>query len=132
MKPDPRVRVLVTMRSLVFLTLVACGGTKPKQEPMSGSGSAEPVVVDARPELVKRRDGACEKLRPRLVQCAVDDTKAEFDAEAGNVLLGRRATPDAVAQALRYLIEAELVTGQMIAVDGGQHLAWRTPDIAGD
>ena len=80
MKPDPRVRVLVTMRSLVFLTLVACGGTKPKQEPMSGSGSAEPVVVDTRPELVKRRDGACEKLRPRLVQCAVDDTKAEFDA----------------------------------------------------
>jgi hypothetical protein len=24
------------------------------------------------------------------------------------------------------------VTGQMIAVDGGQHLAWRTPDVVGD
>ena len=23
------------------------------------------------------------------------------------------------------------VTGQMIAVDGGQHLAWETPDVAG-
>jgi hypothetical protein len=28
-----------------------------------------------------------------------------------------------------WLIDAGLVTGQMIAVDGGQHLAWRTPDI---
>jgi NAD(P)-dependent dehydrogenase (short-subunit alcohol dehydrogenase family) len=58
-------------------------------------------------------------------------TAAEFAAEARNVPLERRATPEAVAQALRYLIEAELVTGQMIAVDGGQHLAWRTPDIVG-
>ena len=30
----------------------------------------------------------------------------------------------------RYLIDAPSVTGQMIAVDGGQHLAWLTPDIA--
>ena len=59
-------------------------------------------------------------------------TEADFAAEADNVLLRRRATPEAVAQALRYLIEAELVTGQMIAVDGGQHLAWLTPDIVGE
>jgi hypothetical protein len=30
---------------------------------------------------------------------------------------------------VRWLVDAELVTGQMIAVDGGQHLAWKTPDI---
>ena len=35
-------------------------------------------------------------------------------------------------QALAYLIDAPSVTGQMIAVDGGQHLAWRTPDVVGD
>ncbi len=35
----------------------------------------------------------------------------------------------AEAAAVRWLVEADLVTGQMIAVDGGQHLAWRTPDI---
>jgi hypothetical protein len=28
-----------------------------------------------------------------------------------------------------YLARARSVTGQMLAVDGGQHLAWRTPDI---
>src|SRR5690606_33495027 len=32
---------------------------------------------------------------------------------------------------IRYLWEARSVTGQMIAIDGGQHLAWRTPDVDG-
>ena len=39
------------------------------------------------------------------------------------------AVPEAVAEAVRWLVEADLVTGQMIAVDSGQHLAWKTPDI---
>lgn len=59
-------------------------------------------------------------------------TEAEFDAEAANTPLQRRATPEDIAAALRYLIDAKTVTGQMIAVDGGQHLAWRTPDIVGE
>jgi hypothetical protein len=28
-----------------------------------------------------------------------------------------------------YLVDAASTTGQMITVDGGQHLAWRTPDV---
>jgi enoyl-[acyl-carrier-protein] reductase (NADH) len=32
---------------------------------------------------------------------------------------------------VRYLLSASAVTGQMIAVDGGQHLIWRTPDVSG-
>jgi hypothetical protein len=28
-----------------------------------------------------------------------------------------------------FLVNARSVTGQMIAVDGGQHLAWKTPDV---
>ena len=56
---------------------------------------------------------------------------AEFAAEAKHILLQRRTTPEEIAQALAYLIEASAVTGQMIAVDGGQHLAWRTPDVIG-
>jgi NAD(P)-dependent dehydrogenase (short-subunit alcohol dehydrogenase family) len=55
----------------------------------------------------------------------------EFAAEAEHILLQRRTTPEEIAQALAYLIEATAVTGQMIAVDGGQHLAWRTPDVIG-
>ncbi len=60
---------------------------------------------------------------------SVHQTPGEFEAEAAGVLLQRRATPDEVAAALRYLIDATSVTGQMIAVDGGQHLGWETPDI---
>ena len=31
---------------------------------------------------------------------------------------------------IRYFLENRSVTGQMICLDGGQHLAWLTPDIA--
>lgn len=44
-------------------------------------------------------------------------------------VLGRGATPQDIADALIYLIGARSVTGQMIAVDGGQHLTWQTPDV---
>lgn len=48
-----------------------------------------------------------------------------FAEEAAATLMGRPVPPTEVAQALRYLIDASAVTGQMIAVDSGQHLAWR-------
>lgn len=53
----------------------------------------------------------------------------DFAAEAARTPLQRAVTPDEVAQAVRYLIDARSVTGQIIAVDGGQHLDWRTPDV---
>ncbi len=55
-----------------------------------------------------------------------------FAQEAAGVLLERRVEPDDLAGALRYLVGARAVTGQMIAVDAGQHLGWRTPDVADD
>lgn len=63
---------------------------------------------------------------------SIHQTPEDFAAEAHNVLLQRRSSPADIAGAARYLIDARQVTGQMIAVDGGQHLAWRTPDVAGD
>ena len=62
---------------------------------------------------------------------SVHQAPGEFEAEAAGTLLRRHATPDEIAAALRYLIDATSVTGQMIAVDAGQHLGWRTPDIIG-
>ena len=56
-------------------------------------------------------------------------TEAEFAAEAAGTLLQRPGSPEAVAAAVLWLVGADMVTGQMIAVDGGQHLAWQTPDI---
>jgi len=60
---------------------------------------------------------------------SIHQSQAAFDAETGAVILGHGATPEEIGEALAYLIDAPSVTGQMIAVDGGQHLSWRTPDI---
>ena len=68
---------------------------------------------------------------PGPTLASVHQAPGEFEAEAAGTLLQRHATPDEIAAALRYLIDAGSVTGQMIAVDAGQHLGWRTPDIIG-
>ena len=54
---------------------------------------------------------------------SVHQDEAEFAREAASTLLGRPVPPGDIAAALRYLIDATSVTGQMIAVDAGQHLA---------
>jgi NAD(P)-dependent dehydrogenase (short-subunit alcohol dehydrogenase family) len=59
---------------------------------------------------------------PGPVLASIHQTAAEFAAEAAGTPLQHPASPEEVAQALRYLIDASSVTGQMIAVDGGQHL----------
>ena len=51
--------------------------------------------------------------------------QAAFDVEVSATLMQRPVSPSEIAAALRYLIDASSVTGQMIAVDAGQHLAWR-------
>jgi NAD(P)-dependent dehydrogenase (short-subunit alcohol dehydrogenase family) len=56
---------------------------------------------------------------------------AAFALQASALLLGRGPTPEDVASAVAYLASAKTVTGVTIAVDGGQHLAWQTPDADG-
>ncbi len=55
-------------------------------------------------------------------------SEAEFARQAAVLPLGRGPAPDDIAAAVVYLAKAEAVTGVTIAVDGGQHLAWRTAD----
>ena len=52
----------------------------------------------------------------------------EFAAEKRATLTQEGSSPDEIVKALRYLVSASSVTGQMIASDGGQHLMWQTPD----
>ena len=54
---------------------------------------------------------------------------ADFARQRDATVLGHGAEPQDVCDAVRYLLEASAVTGQMIAVDGGQHLIWQTPDV---
>jgi NAD(P)-dependent dehydrogenase (short-subunit alcohol dehydrogenase family) len=60
---------------------------------------------------------------PSLRQSAAD-----FARQAGSLPLQRGPSPEDIAAAVVYLARATSVTGVTIPVDGGQHLAWRTPD----
>jgi len=72
-------------------------------------------------------------IAPGPTLSSIHQSADDFVAEAAATPLGHGATPDEIGQALTYLIDARSVTGQVIAVDGGQHLAWRTPDfLAGE
>ncbi|RMC37472.1 SDR family oxidoreductase [Paracoccus alkanivorans] len=54
-----------------------------------------------------------------------------FAAQRAATILQRGADPGDVTGALAYFLDSKAVTGQLICVDGGQHLGWRTPDIQG-
>ena len=54
-----------------------------------------------------------------------------FAAQRAATVLGRGADPAGITAALGFFLDSPAVTGQMIAVDGGQHLAWKTPDVLG-
>ncbi|PTQ73497.1 SDR family oxidoreductase [Celeribacter persicus] len=55
----------------------------------------------------------------------------DFVEQRRSTLLERGGDPSDVTAALAYLITAPAVTGQLICPDGGQHLAWQTPDVQG-
>lgn len=56
---------------------------------------------------------------------------ADFGAVVDTLLLKRGPALREFGATIRYLWEARSITGQMIAIDGGQHLAWQTPDATG-
>jgi NAD(P)-dependent dehydrogenase (short-subunit alcohol dehydrogenase family) len=58
-------------------------------------------------------------------------TAEQFQAQRAATVLGRGADPTDITAALGYFIDAQTVTGQLLCVDGGQHLGWQTPDILG-
>ena len=66
---------------------------------------------------------------PTLQGARQSDT--HFARQRAATVLGRGADSSGICDALRYLLSARAVTGQLICVDGGQHLAWQTPDVLG-
>jgi NAD(P)-dependent dehydrogenase (short-subunit alcohol dehydrogenase family) len=51
----------------------------------------------------------------------------QFVRQCAMMPLGRGTNPDEIAAALRFILNAPAMTGQMIALDGGQHLGWAQP-----
>ncbi|MFN3609673.1 MAG: SDR family oxidoreductase [Hyphomonas sp.] len=67
-------------------------------------------------------------IAPGPTLASVHQSPEQFAAERAATLTGEGSSPDEIVNALRYLVSASSVTGQMIASDGGQHLMWQTPD----
>ncbi|GBQ54363.1 SDR family oxidoreductase [Acidomonas methanolica] len=63
---------------------------------------------------------------PGPVLPATGQSEAEFAAMCARTPLGIGASPDEVARAALALLLLPSVTGQMLALDGGQHLNWRS------
>jgi NAD(P)-dependent dehydrogenase (short-subunit alcohol dehydrogenase family) len=61
----------------------------------------------------------------------IRQSEEDFAKQSSATILGHGAQPEDIVRAASYLLDSEAVTGQMIAVDGGQHLSWRTPDVEG-
>src|SRR5690606_8704885 len=57
--------------------------------------------------------------------------ESDFTQQVEALLLKKGPDLAEFGETIRYLWQAHSVTGQMIALDGGQHLAWQTPDVAG-
>lgn len=83
---------------------------------------------------------AAQALAPRVRVNAIgpgptlqshNQTADQFRRQRAATPLGRGANEADITAALGYFLTAPAVTGQLICVDGGQHLAWQTPDVVG-
>jgi NAD(P)-dependent dehydrogenase (short-subunit alcohol dehydrogenase family) len=59
---------------------------------------------------------------PGPVLRSIHQTDDDFERESRSTLLGRGASTDEIAAAVRFILATPSLTGQMIALDGGQHL----------
>ena len=58
-------------------------------------------------------------------------SKEHFEKQRASTILERGANPSDILAALGYFMDAPAVTGQLLCIDGGQHLCWKTPDVLG-
>lgn len=58
-------------------------------------------------------------------------SETHFAKQRAATILGRGANVSDITAALDYFLMSPAITGQLLCVDGGQHLAWETPDVIG-
>ncbi len=56
-------------------------------------------------------------------------SEEHFRSQRSATPLRRGASRDEIVAAMNFLLDSPSVTGQLICPDGGQHLAWQTPNI---
>ena len=66
---------------------------------------------------------------PGPVMASIHQDVDTFAAEAAHVPLQRGPDLAEITRTVQFMIATPSLTGQMVALDGGQHLAWQTPDV---
>ncbi|MEO0386888.1 MAG: SDR family oxidoreductase [Pseudomonadota bacterium] len=56
---------------------------------------------------------------------------AHFKDQRANTVLGRGSDPADITRAVEFILDCPALTGQLLCIDGGQHLGWQTPDVLG-
>ena len=56
-------------------------------------------------------------------------SEKHFRKQWKSLILKEKVEPKNICETVKYFINNDSVTGQIISVDGGQSLAWQTPDI---
>lgn len=54
-----------------------------------------------------------------------------FARQRAACILERGVNPEDIVSAMRFILTCKVFTGQMLAIDSGQHLGWHSPDIIG-
>ena len=56
-------------------------------------------------------------------------SQEDFDMQCAQMPLGIGTNPEEIARTVQFILAARAMTGQMIALDGGQHLGWALPGM---
>ena len=88
--------------AILGLALAGCGSKQPPVVSGSGTGDGSGVAKDTRTPYMVRRSAVCDKLAPRITECALSDAKAalaagkvkqaEFDATTAPAILKKNST----------------------------------------
>ncbi|KGJ16279.1 SDR family oxidoreductase [Paracoccus sanguinis] len=142
-----------------FVLTQAFAAQLPEPSPVTGEPEAHGLVVNmvdqrvlkptpefmtyslAKAGLWSLTRTAAQALAPRIRVNAIGpgptmqgarQSASHFARQRAATILERGADAGDIVAALLYLLDARAVTGQLICVDGGQHLGWQTPDILGE
>ena len=58
-------------------------------------------------------------------------SEEHFAEQRSATISGRGSNPEDICGALEYILKSPALTGQLLCIDGGQHLGWQTPDVLG-
>jgi len=65
---------------------------------------------------------------PGPILPSIHQTNESFGRQCASMPLQRGTTPEEICRAIQFILESPALTGQMIALDGGQHLGWLFPN----